>query len=97
MAFSAHLHGRTASARCEAPSPPARRFVRNRVLGTEALYELLEDDGELVRAEVLQAPGLVPGTSLRLLARATRAMEQVDPAEPIVAARLAPSGPRAAV
>jgi hypothetical protein len=65
------------------------------MLGTEALYELLDDHGRLVTAEVLQAPGLAPGTRLHLLRSATRAMEQIDPAEPLFAARLVSRGPRA--
>ena len=97
MAIGAQLRGRFAFARDEAPSTTARRFVRNRMLGTEALYELLEDHGELVTAEVLQAPGLAPGTRLRLLASATSAMEPIDPPEPLFAARLTPHAPRAAV
>jgi hypothetical protein len=93
MALPANLLGRAARAREELPSTPARRFVRNRMLGTEALYELLDDRGELVTAQVLEAPGLTPGTRLRLLRSATRAMEQIDPGEPLFAARLAPHGP----
>ena len=60
--------------------------MRNRVLGTEALYELLDAEGELVTAEVLEAPGLAAGTRLRLLASATRAMEQLDPSEETILA-----------
>ena len=85
-----------ARARPGAPRTPARRFVRNRMLGTEALYELLDERGELVTAEVLDAPGLAPGTRVRLLASATRAMEPIDPAEPVFAARLAARGRHAA-
>jgi hypothetical protein len=93
MAFPANLRGRPARAGEDLPGTPARRFVRNRMLGTEALYELLDDCGELITAQVLEAPGLAPGMRLRLLRSATRAMEQIDPQEPLFAARLAPHGP----
>ena len=96
MAFGASLAARMARARHEAPSSPTGRFVRNRMLGTEALYELLGEQGELVTAEVVQAPGLVPGSRLRLLRSATSAMEQIGPSEPLLAARLSSRGPRAA-
>ncbi len=67
------------------------------MLGSEALYELLERHGDLVTAAVLDAPGLAPGTRVRMLTSATRAMEPVDPAEPVFAARLAARAPHAAV
>ncbi|HXR13370.1 MAG TPA: hypothetical protein VN740_01840 [Solirubrobacteraceae bacterium] len=97
MAFGPHLVGRMARARHDTQPTPARRIVRNRMLGTEALYELLDERGDLVSAEVLDVPGLAPGTRVRLLRSATRAMEQVDPpAERVFAARPQARGPRAA-
>jgi hypothetical protein len=79
-------------------------FIRQRMLGSEAAYRVVEEDDTLVTAEVVQAPGLVPGTRVRLLARAARAMERFDPAaepaaapEPVtVIPRLTTSGPRLA-
>jgi hypothetical protein len=96
MAFGSQHAAPSARARREVPRTQGRRFVRSRVLGTEAIYELLDDQGELVTAEVLKAPGLAPGTRLHLLRSAIRAMEAVDPSEPLLAARLSSRGPRAA-
>jgi hypothetical protein len=97
MAFAAHLLGRSPHACPQPAGSPAPRFVRTRMLGTEALYELLDEHDGLVTAEVLDAPGLAPGTRVRMLTAATRAMEAVDPAEPLFAARLAARVPHAAV
>ena len=59
----------------------ARRIVRRCALGSEALYEIVAQDGELVTAAVLSAPGLARGTRLRLLAREVDAMESATAAE----------------
>lgn len=67
------------------------RFLRNRCLGTEALYEVLAEDGDTVTVEVVSAPGLERGTRMRLMTRAARAMECLDTPEPIVARRFSPS------
>lgn len=56
-------------------------IVRQRMLGTEALYRLISDDGATVVAEVVEAPGLEQGMRLRLAQRAARAMERLDLAE----------------
>src|ERR1700690_1983723 len=40
--------------------PPC--FLRQELLGSEAVYEILEEDDELVTAEVVSAPGLPRGT-----------------------------------
>jgi hypothetical protein len=56
----------------DAPSP----FLRQERLGSEAVYEILEEDEDIVTAEVVRAPGLVCGTRVRLLADAARAMER---------------------
>jgi hypothetical protein len=58
-----------------------RHFVRRRALGTEAVYEIVEEGPELVTVEVVVAPGLAAGTRVRLLASAARAMEEVDPGQ----------------
>jgi hypothetical protein len=56
----------------DAPSP----FLRQERLGSEAVYEILAEDDEIVTVEVVRAPGLPRGTHLRLLADAARAMER---------------------
>ena len=45
------------------------------MLGSESLYKVLGEDGEIVTVEVVHAPGLEPGTRVRLRAAA---MEQLD-------------------
>jgi hypothetical protein len=55
-------------------------FIRQRMLGSEAVYRVLEEDESIVVAEVVHAPRLAQGTRVRLLARAARAMERFDPA-----------------
>jgi hypothetical protein len=54
-------------------------FLRHTCLGSEAIYEVLEEDGETVTAAVVRAPGLAAGMRVRLMARAAQAMEQLDP------------------
>jgi hypothetical protein len=54
------------------------RFVRHSALGTEAVYEIVDEGRELVTAAVVQAPGLAPGTRVRFLARAARAMDEIS-------------------
>lgn len=60
------------------PSIGPRRFLRQTVLGSEALYEVLDAHGEIVVARVIRAPGLQRGMEVRLLARAAHAMEQLE-------------------
>ena len=60
------------------------RFVRQRVLGSEAVYEVLEEADGLVLAEVVHAPGLERGTRVRFVAKAVHAMEPVELGEPAV-------------
>jgi hypothetical protein len=75
-------------------------YIRQRRLGSEAVYRVVDEDGRIVTAEVVRAPGLEPGTRVRLLARAVRAMERLEPlaqpaplADPIAATRrFAPTG-----
>ena len=85
----------SAATQIESGSPLAgRRFVRQRALGTEAVYELLGESGEVVTARVVSAPGLPPGMQLRLMAAAVRAMERVDAvAHPAARARRRPPAP----
>jgi hypothetical protein len=59
-------------------NPPC--YLRNRVLGSEAVYEVLSEEGGCVTVEVIYAPGLEAGTRLRILARAAAAMERLEPA-----------------
>jgi hypothetical protein len=54
-------------------------FLRHTSLGTEAVYEVLEEDGETITAAVVRAPGLVAGMRVRLMAHAAHAMERLDP------------------
>jgi hypothetical protein len=74
-------------------APPSRRFVSQRLLGSEAIYEILDERDGLVTAEVVAAPGLEPGMRLRLTASAACAMERV-PAERIAASRSPSPSPR---
>jgi hypothetical protein len=83
MAFSPYVvrdSGAAGRARRERPKGARRRFVRHSALGTQAIYEIVEESRELVTAEVLEAPGLAPGTRVRMLASAARAMDEVEPA-----------------
>jgi hypothetical protein len=55
------------------------RYVRRAALGSAAVYEILDDDGgDVITAEVIEAPGLPRGTTVRLLATATRAMQHIQ-------------------
>jgi hypothetical protein len=67
----------------------SRRFVRQRLLGSEAVYEILDERAGLVTAEVVSAPGLAPGMRLRLMASAAGAMERCEaPRQPALAPAL---------
>ena len=55
------------------------------MLGTEAVYEVLEEDAGIVTAR--RRPGAEPGMRVRLTARAARAMERFDPVREPVAPR----------
>jgi hypothetical protein len=63
------------------------RFLRHSLLGSEAVYEVLELGDEVITAEVVHAPGLSRGMRVRLMADAAAAMERFDPAAPITATR----------
>lgn len=49
------------------------------VLGTTARYRVVEVLDDLVRVEVISAPGLAPGTSLKLKADVLRRMALDEP------------------
>jgi hypothetical protein len=69
-------------------------FLRHTSLGSEAVYKVLEEDSSIVTAAVVRAPGLEPGTCVRLMASAARAMERLeDGAETRVRRFIAPSAP----
>jgi hypothetical protein len=55
---------------------PPSAFVRQERLGSEAVYEVLAEDDDIVTLEVVRAPGLPCGTRVRVLADAARAMER---------------------
>jgi len=83
MAFSPYVvrdSGALTRLRRERTRGGRSRFVRHSALGTEALYEIIDESRELVTAEVVVAPGLAPGTRVRMLASAARAMDDVEPA-----------------
>ena len=52
--------------------------MRQTLLGSEAVYALLEQAGNVVTAEAVRVPGLEPGTRVRLMARAVAGMERLD-------------------
>ncbi|MGD0980740.1 MAG: hypothetical protein ABR946_04585 [Solirubrobacteraceae bacterium] len=56
-------------------------FLRHTCLGSEAVYEVLEENDETVTAAVVRAPGLAAGMRVRLMARAVQAMERLDDGE----------------
>jgi len=47
-------------------------ILRNRLLGSEATYRVLADEGDTVLVEVVEAPGLTPGFQLRMTAAVAR-------------------------
>ena len=57
------------------------RLVRQRMLGSDAVYLVLDEAEPLVTCEVVAAPGLAPGTRVRLFPDAVRAMAQLDASE----------------
>jgi hypothetical protein len=70
----------------------AQSLLRHQVLGQEALYRAVDVIGELVELEVVSAPGLEPGTRLRVTKAAVSRMSVVEQAGEAPAA-----GRRAAV
>jgi hypothetical protein len=67
------------------PQDAANCFVRHRMLGSEAVYELLEQGDETSTAVVVHAPGLAAGARIRLLTSAISAMERVPAPESALA------------
>jgi hypothetical protein len=61
--------------------PPC--FLRQELLGSEAVYEVLDEDDELVTAEVVSVPGLPRGMRVRILAKAAQAMARTDQLGPL--------------
>ena|SRR5579871_1683038 len=60
--------------RARRSSLPRGRVLRRRALGESATYRVLAARGAVVDVEVVDAPGLALGTSLRLTATAAAAM-----------------------
>jgi hypothetical protein len=58
----------------------AQSLLRHEVLGEEALYRAIGVIGELVELEVVSAPGLEPGTRLRVTKAAVSRMSVVEEA-----------------
>jgi hypothetical protein len=52
----------------------SRSVLRRRALRSDGVYRILRRSGETVEVEVIKAPGLAPGTHVRLSAAAVRAM-----------------------
>ena len=52
-------------------------LLRQRALYSDAIYRVLRVSGQIVEAEVVAAPGLAPGTRLRMTAAAAAAMKPV--------------------
>ena len=69
----------------------ATRLVRQRMLGSDAVYRVGPRSGPLVEVEVIAAPALVTGTRLRFTAASLGAM-----ARPVVRRRTEPFALRAA-
>jgi hypothetical protein len=69
-------------------------LLRQERLGSEAVYEVLGEDGDLLSAVVVTAPGLAAGTGVRLHARAARGMQRSDQLTPERSP--APASPRPA-
>jgi hypothetical protein len=61
-------------------TPWSSRLVRQRALYSDAIYRVLRESDSIVEAEVVAAPGLAPGTRLRLTAAAAAAMKPVTKA-----------------
>ena len=63
---------------------------RHELLGTVAVYRVVDIEGPLVLVEVIQAPGLEAGARFRFTEEAVRRMRLLDPRS------AAPRRPRAA-
>jgi hypothetical protein len=53
------------------------QLLRHHVLGSDTLYRVVDVSGDLVEVEVVSAPGLQPGTHLRLTQSAVAGMSVV--------------------
>ena len=51
----------------------------HRLLGTTAVYRVIDLVGDLVEVEVVRAPGLISGQHVRLHASAVREMTRIEP------------------
>ena len=56
------------------PKSRSKRVLRLRSLNSESAYREVSRSGPVVELEVLSAPGLKPGTHLRVTSAAVRAM-----------------------
>lgn len=65
-------------------------LLRRSALGSEALYRVVEVHGDLVEVQVVSAPGLEPGTRIRLTTRDAAAMQPVDEPSPSAEAEQQP-------
>jgi hypothetical protein len=78
-----------------------RYLLRQELLGSEALYEVVEEGDEIVTAEVVSVPGLPRGMRVDLLARAARQMERRELTDPRITlepgASAEPPAPRRAI
>jgi hypothetical protein len=66
-------------------------FLRQELLGSEAVYEVIEEGDEIVTAEVVSVPGLPPGMRVELLAKAAAKMDRSDLPQPLTVAPQAPA------
>jgi len=66
--------------RLDAPRLAGGDVLRKRMLGTEARYRVLDAAPDTVEVEVLAAPGLAPGTHLRLSTAAARTAQRLPSA-----------------
>lgn len=66
-------------------------FLRQELLGSEAVYEVIEEGDEIVTAEVVSVPGLPRGMRVELLATAAAGMERSDLPESLAEAPQAPA------
>jgi hypothetical protein len=53
-------------------------FLRQRSLGSDAVYKVLDEGDGIVTAAVMHAPGLTRGTKVHLLTSAARSMQRLD-------------------
>jgi hypothetical protein len=62
----------------EGPEVEVGSVWRQELLGSVALYDVVEDLGDIVIVAVREAPGLAPGTQVRMTREALRAMVLVS-------------------